>query len=256
MRVYQRPLGSNKAGLIFIYRKEEIGRRIGLLQWEYLKHIPIFEELGSEELSAIGKVTIDRKYKKNMIIFMEGEPGEGFHYVKSGKVKIVKMAQDGREHIINILGPGEVFAEVLLFNKGPYPATAIAQEDSAIGIIKNTDLETVIAENARIALHLIKVLNKKLLHCQMKIKTLALSDTFARTAQILVKLAHQYGEQTERGIQINIDMTRQDLANLVGTSRETVTRALSSLKKDKVIDFEDQKITVLKMDKLKEFREM
>lgn len=227
-----------------------------MLQWEYLKHIAVFEELNPEELAAIDKLTIDRKYKKNMIIFMEGEPGEGFHYVKSGKVKIVKMAQDGREHIINILGPGDVFAEVLLFNKGSYPATAIALEDSLIGIIKNTDLETVVAANTRIALHLIKILSKRLLNCQMKIKTLALSDTFARTAQILVKLAYQYGQQTETGIQIDVDMTRQDLANLVGTSRETVTRALSSMKKDKVIDFEDSKITILKMEKLKEYREM
>lgn len=227
-----------------------------MLQWEYLKHIAVFEELDTEELAAIDKLTIDRKYKKNMIIFMEGEPGEGFHYVKKGKIKIVKMAHDGREHIINILGPGDVFAEVLLFNQGPYPATAIALEDSLVGIIKNTDLETVVASNTRIALHLIKILSKRLLNTQMKIKTLALSDTFARTAQMLVKLAYQYGQQTERGMQIDVDMTRQDLANLVGTSRETVTRALSSMKKDKVIDFEDSKITILKMDKLKEYREM
>lgn len=227
-----------------------------MIEWEYLKHIPVFEELDAEELETIARVTLDRRYKKNMIIFMEGEPGEGFHYVKSGKVKIVKVAQDGREHIINILGPGEVFAEVLLFNKGPYPATAITLEDSAVGIIKNADLEVVVAANPGIALHLIKVLSKKLLHCQMKIKTLALSDTFARTAQILVKLSHQYGVQTERGIQIDVEMTRQDLANLVGTSRETVTRALSSLKKDKVLDFEDQKIIILKMERLMQYREM
>ncbi|WP_246105414.1 Crp/Fnr family transcriptional regulator [Sporomusa termitida] len=101
---------------------------------------------------------------------MEGEPGEGFHYVKSGKVKIVKVSQDGREHMINILGPGEVFAEVLLFNHGPYPATAVTLADSVIGIIKNTDLENVVAGNARIALHIIRVMSKKLLQAQMKIK--------------------------------------------------------------------------------------
>ena len=218
---------------------------------EYLKHIPIFEELAPADLAAINEVTIERRYKKNMIIFMEGEPGEGFHYIKSGKVKIAQMAADGREHIINILGPGEVFAEVLLFNRGPYPATSVALEDSVVGIIKNNDLENVVAENSRIALHIIRVMSKKLIHAQMKIRTLALSDTVSRTAQVLVRLSRQYGQPVAGGVQIAIDMTRQDLANLVGTTRETVSRVLSSLKKDKIIDFDIHKITIIEPNKLK-----
>lgn len=219
--------------------------RIDLLELEYLRHIPLFEELPPADLAAINKVTIERRYKKNMIVFMEGEPGEGFHYIKSGKVKIAQMAQDGREHIINILGPGEVFAEVLLFNRGSYPATAVAIEDSVIGIIKNSDLENVVTENSRIALHIIRVMSKKLIHAQMKIRTLALSDTFSRTAQVLMRLAKQYGQPAAGGIQIEIDMTRQELANLVGTTRETVSRVLSSMKKDKVIDLAEHNIIIL-----------
>lgn len=227
-----------------------------MLEFEYLKHLPIFEELAPADLAAISNVTLERRYKKNMIIFMEGEPGEGFHYVKSGKVKIVKMTQDGREHIINILGTGEVFAEVLLFNRGPYPATSVALEDSVIGIIKNVDLENVVAENSRIALHIIRVMSKKLIHAQMKIKTLALSDTFSRTAQILTRLSHQYGRPIPGGVQIDVDMTRQDLANLVGTTRETVSRVLSSMKKDKVIEFSDQQIIILDVKRLDRYHEM
>lgn len=222
---------------------------------EYLKHIPIFEELAPADLAAIDEVTIERRYKKNMIIFMEGEPGEGFHYIKSGKVKITQMAPDGREHIINILGPGEVFAEVLLFNRGPYPATAVAIEDSVIGIIKNNDLEKVVTENSRIALHIIRVMSKKLIHAQMKIRTLALSDTVSRTAQVLVRLSRQYGQPVTGGVQIAIDMTRQDLANLVGTTRETVSRVLSSLKKDKVIDFAEHQIIILDEKSLRRYQE-
>jgi CRP/FNR family transcriptional regulator len=227
-----------------------------MVEFEYLKHLPIFEELAPADLAAISNVTLERRYKKNMIIFMEGEPGEGFHYVKSGKVKIVKIAQDGREHIINILGTGEVFAEVLLFNHGPYPATSVALEDSVIGIIKNSDLENVVAENARIGLHIIRVMSKKLLHAQMKIKTLALSDTFSRTAQILIRLSQQYGRPVAGGIQIDVDMTRQDLANLVGTTRETVSRVLSSMKKDKVLEFSDQQIIILDVKRLDRYKEV
>ena len=214
-------------------------------EWEYLRNIPIFEELAPADLAIIDQVTIERRYKKNMIIFMEGEPGEGFHYIKRGKVKIAQLTQDGREHIINILGPGEVFAEVLLFNRGTYPATAVAIEDSLIGMIKNSELEKVVTENSRIALQIIRVMSKKLLQAQKKIKTLALSDTFSRTAQILTRLSQQYGQETGGGVQIAVDMTRQDLANLVGTTRETMSRVLSSLKKDKVIDFADQQIIIV-----------
>ena len=227
-----------------------------MLEFEYLKHLPVFEELAPADLAAISQVTLERRYKKNMIIFMEGEPGEGFHYVKSGKVKIVKMSQDGREHIINILGPGEVFAEVLLFNPGPYPAAAVALEDSVIGIIKNNDLENVVAGNARIALHIIRVMSKKLLHAQMKIKTLALSDTFSRTAHVLIRLSQQYGRAVAGGVEIDLDMTRQDLANLIGTTRETVSRVLNAMRKDKVLRFADQKIIIADEKRLDRYREM
>lgn len=221
-----------------------------MTNWNFLKNIPMFEELAEEDLAVIGGLTITRKYRKDMIIFMEAEPGEGFYYVKSGKVKILHTSLDGREHIVKILGSGEVFAEVLLFHKGGYPATAVALEDSDIGIIKNSDLEQAVLNYPTIALHLIKVLSQKLLHAQTKIKALAFSDTYGRTAQNLVNLARQYGKPVENGLEIDIDMTRQELANLVGTSRETVTRALSSLKKSKIIDLIDHKIIILQWDRL------
>ncbi|MDU2065739.1 MAG: Crp/Fnr family transcriptional regulator [Sporomusaceae bacterium] len=218
--------------------------------WDFLKNIPVFEELGETELALIAELTVTRNYKKSMIIFMEGEPGEGFYYVKSGKVKIVQASSDGREHIINILGPGEVFAEALLFRRGGYPATAVALEDSVIGMIQNKELEKAVMSHPTISLHIIKVLTQKLLNAQMKIKTLAFSDTYVRTGQNLAKLARQYGKPTKAGVEIDLDMTRQDLANLVGTSRETVTRALGSLKKERTIDLIEHKIIILDMDKL------
>jgi len=219
--------------------------------WKFLRSIPLFEELTEPDLAIIGDLTITRTYRKDMIIFMEADHGEGFHYVKKGKVKILHAAPDGREHIINILGPGEVFAEVLLFQKGGYPATAITLEDSLIGIIKNNDLEQAVLHHPTIALQLIKVMSQKLLQAQAKIKALAFSDTYVRTAQNLVNLTHKYGKQTDQGLEININMTRQELANLVGTSRETVTRMLSTLKKSGIIDLIGHKIIVLQWENLK-----
>ena len=217
---------------------------------EFLKNIPLFDELSDSDLAVIGDLTITQNYSKDTIIFMEAQQGEGCYYVQSGKVKILHTSLDGQEHIVHILGPGEVFAEVLLFQSIGYPATAVALEDSKIGMIKNHDLEQAVLRYPQLALQLIKILSQKLLQAQQSITALAFSDTSVRTAKKLIQLARQYGRKTGQGVEIDLSMTRQELANLVGTSRETVTRALSALKKSKIIDLVDHKIIILEWDKL------
>lgn len=218
---------------------------------QYLKNVPVFGNLPDDQLLQIYRHTIERTYHKGAVIFLEGDPGKGFHYVKRGKVKIVKMADDGREHIIKIMAAGEIFAEVLLFNNRPYPATAIAVEESCIGLIKNLDLETLILKNNALALQLIKALSQRLLYAQQKIKNLALNDVMARTAEILLRLASEHGRPKAGAIEISLDLSRQDLASLVGTTRETVTRMLSALKRDGIIDFTGQKVSILDEPALK-----
>ena len=219
---------------------------------QQLKRLPVFTGLSDSQLHDIHTISHERLYRKNATIFYEGDPGEGFHYLKTGKVKIIKMTDDGRLHIINILRPGDLFAEVLLFKNQAYPATAIAVEDSQVGVIKNSDLEKLILRNNELALQLIKALSQRLLFAQGKIKNLALHDVKARTAETLLDLGHKHGKELPNGhIRITLDMSRQDLAALVGTTRETVTRTLSALKKDKLIDFDTHAITLLAKDKLK-----
>ena len=121
-----------------------------------------------------------------------------------------------------------------------------------MGIIKNKDLEYLILNNNKLALQLIKALSLRLLFAQQKIKTLALHDVTARTAETLLNLSIDNGKVLPNGqIEITLDLSRQDLASLVGTTRETVTRTLSSLKKDRLIDFDTHKIVLLLPEKLK-----
>jgi len=223
------------------------------MELAYMRKIPVFEDLPQQDWAMINQVTINREYKKNETVFMEGEPGEGFHYIKSGKIKIVKSSTDGREHIINILGPGDVFAEVLLFNDALYPATAIALEHSSIGIIRNSELETVLLAHPRVALHIIQVMSKKLLFIQTKVKSLAFSDSSAKIAQTVEDLARRYGQKTDRGLEVDIAINRQDIANLTGTTRETVSRVFSIMKKDKVLDGDERRIIVLDLAGLRQY---
>ncbi len=223
---------------------------------EYLKKIPVFADLGDDTLLTIHQYTIERTYRRGTVIFFAGDRGEGFHYVKSGRVKIVKASGDGREHIIKIIAPGEIFAEVLLFNSQPYPATAIAAEDVCVGVIKNSDLERLVLSNNKLALQLIKALSQRLLYAQEKISSLALGDVLARTAETLLRLGREQGRRGENGaIVVNAGLSRQELANLVGTTRETVTRTLAALRRDEVIGLAGDEIIILKPEKLKTFIE-
>lgn len=221
--------------------------------YEYLRQISIFSELKSEYLEKIHSISLLRKYGKGRIIFMEGEPGEAFFYVKSGLVKISKLSRDGREHILHILNEGHIFAEVTLFSKTIYPATAEVIEEAEIGMIKNEDLEKVIMENPELSLQLIKYLNRRLEEAHVKIRNLALYDTYGRTAQALVKLAEDYGKKSSKGIELDLNISRQELANLVGTTRETVIRALTTFKKEHSIDIDKNTITIIDLDKIKEW---
>jgi CRP/FNR family cyclic AMP-dependent transcriptional regulator len=123
---------------------------------EYIKKLAFFSDLDNESLDKIAQIMIERKYKKNMIIFMAGEPAEAVFFVKKGKVKIYKTTQDGKEHIIHIMSDGDVFAEACLFGVQPYPANAEAMDDSEIVMIKNKDLEHLLELHPQI---------EKQLHC-------------------------------------------------------------------------------------------
>ena len=220
---------------------------------EYLKQVPLFSDLPTEVLQRIDIVVVERTCRKGETIFMEGDPGQGLHFVRTGRVKIVKTAEDGREHIIKFLKAGEIFAEVLLFNHLPYPATSVAVEDSRIGLIRNEDLEKLILENNALALLLIRSLSQRLLYAQQKIKELALQDVPARTAELLLRLSREQGHRDAAGKPLlELPESRQELAGLMGTSRETLSRTLSDFKRRKWISMEGNRIVLLQEEQLLE----
>nr|WP_287823967.1 Crp/Fnr family transcriptional regulator [Clostridium sp.] len=217
-----------------------------------LKNIPIFSHLSDEVIQKIIELQKTKKYKKGEIIFYEGDKGEAFFFVKSGKVKIYKTSLDGRDITLNILGEGSIFAEVTLFNDINYPATVEVLENSEIGMILNKDIEQMILNNTTLALQIIKVLTKRLYRSQKTLKEMAFSDTYNRISRTLLDLCERHGKKMALGIEIDTAITRQDIANMVGTSRETVSRVISELKKEKILDTSSKKIIVMDKNKLTE----
>lgn len=212
---------------------------------DIIKKMPIFSGLKPEELAEVKNIYLTGKYKKGKIIFFEGEPGEAVYFVKSGKIKIYKSDAEGREYILHIFGPGDIFAETVLLEGGPYPASAEAVEDSVVGMIKNQDLEELLKKNTGIAFKIMKILSYRLRESQDKIKNLVFRDTYDRTACALHKMSLDHGRKTSQGIEVELPITRTELASIVGTSRETVTRMLSEMRRKGIIDMNRHKITVL-----------
>jgi CRP/FNR family cyclic AMP-dependent transcriptional regulator len=256
-----RVLAKDNSGIIFNNystsmhaAKEKQKAGVGLMErLELLRNFDFFSELDESDLYKIAEISLEKKYKKNMLIFMEGDPGECFYFILSGKVKVFRTYEDGKEHIIHIFGEGDVFGEATLFTNVPYPASASVYEDAVIGVIKNKDMEELVTRNPDLALKLLEIFAKKLIFAQQKIRDLTFNDVFSRTASQLLKLAHDYGRQSTRGILIDVQLPRQELAEMVGTTRETISRVISKLKKEKSISEEDDRILILNSEKLKEW---
>ncbi|MCL5059029.1 MAG: Crp/Fnr family transcriptional regulator [Actinobacteria bacterium] len=218
---------------------------------EYLKNIFLFSYLNEEQLAEVDSLIMERDYRRGRIIFVEGEPGEAVFFLREGRIKISKQTEDGREQILHFIHPGEMFAEVVLFDGGDYPATAEAVEDSRVGMIRNSDMERITLGSPGIALGILRIMSKRLRMAQKQINDLALMDTSRRMASTLMFLAAEQGVSCEKGIVIDMSLTNQDLANMIGTSRETANRILSDMRRQKALQVENRQIIIIDMKKLK-----
>ncbi len=217
----------------------------------YLKNNPLFCSLNEQQLTEIDQLIAERIYRKGRVIFIEDEKGEAVYFLRTGRVKISTQADDGREQILHFIHPGEVFGEVVLYDGGPYPATAEAVEDSKIGMIKNSDMDRLTLANPEIALAMLKIMSRRLRNSQRQINELALLDTSRRMASMLMFLAAEQGVPSERGTIIDMSLTNQDLASMIGTSRETANRILSDLRRQKAILLERKQIIITDMRRLR-----
>lgn len=222
----------------------------------WLRMIPIFADLEEAELNELGHGVRVRRVKKGAIIFVEGEPGDGVYFLHSGKVKIYKLMEDGREKILHFVNPGDVFAEILLFDEGNFPASAAALENSEIAVINNAEMRRILAANPQLAWRMLGIMSRRLRQAFIQVRDLAYRDVHSRLAAVLKDLAAEYGRSTDRGVRIELALSQQELANLVGASRETVARALSQFKKSGCLDTDQRYICVTDMEALEEWAEM
>jgi len=219
---------------------------------ELLRNVPIFAELTEADLEVLARLATRRRYPKDGVVFFENEEGASFFMIVQGRIKVTILGDDGREIILSVLSSGDFFGEMALLDNEPRSATAIAVEDSELLCLNRADFQSVVSANPRVMQALIKVLTTRLRKANHQISTLALLDVYGRVARVILEMAREDGRRLKDGAIAFRRATHQEIANRIGTTRETVTRMLKDLQRQGLIAVEGREI-ILKPDFEKAF---
>ena len=218
---------------------------------QLLKSLPLFSELGDDELVEIWKLVQTRSYKKSNIILFEEDPGDSLFIIKEGKVKITRLSEEGREVILSILGEGEFFGEMSILDGEARSANVIALADSEVFVLKRQEFINILTTNPQIAITLLEELAARIRKSDQQIEYLSLADAENRVAMTLLRLAEESGTFKMGQVTIEELPMQQDMANMSGTSRETISRMLSEFTEKEYIDRKGKKLIILDYDKFR-----
>jgi len=198
---------------------------------DVLRRVPLFESLSEADLQSFAELVRERSYPRGSVIVFEEDPGDALYVVAAGQVKVVLVAEDGREVILSVLGPGSFFGEMAILDEGPRSAHVIAMEESNLLILRRDDFHARLRAMPEVAISLLKEISRRLRRADEKIGSLVLLDVNGRLAHLLLRLADE-----ERGDQITRRLTHHTIAQMIGSSRETVSRAMRGLVGRNVIE--------------------
>jgi CRP-like cAMP-binding protein len=198
---------------------------------DMLKKVSLFANAEEAELERLGTLLVERSCPRDTNIVARDEPGDAMFIILKGRVKIVILGDNGREVILNILKSGDFFGEMALLDDQPRSANVVAAEDSTVLMLRREQFAEHIRKSPATALNMMAELARRLRRADELISNLALLDVYARVAHIMIDLAKRDGEEVEEGILIRERPTQQDIASMIGTSRETVSRVLSEFQR-------------------------
>ena len=204
-----------------------------------LQQVPLFSQLSPADLQRVVEVARERTYPKNSVILFEDDPGDALYVVGQGQVKVVLIGEDGREVILSVLGHGEFFGEMALIDDEPRSAHVIAMEDSTLIVIRREDFQGILRQSPGIALALLRELSRRLRRVDEKVGSLVLLDVNGRVAQLLLELADEEG-----GERITRRLTHHTIAQMIGSSRETVSRTMRDFVDKGLIDVSRKDIVI------------
>jgi len=211
----------------------------------FLKLVPIFSSLSPEELEELSGITNIKTYKKNTLFFLKDDLATYLFIVKKGCAKVVIEHEDGREIILSILYPGDIFGEMALLDGKPRSASVIAKEDCEVLIIARPNFLNFLKKHPNVSIKLLKAISLRLRKTDEQVKILTLVSADKRVAHFLLGLCEEYGVKRGDGILLDIKLIHQDIADICGIRRETSNRVVSRFIKDGLIKREGKKIVVI-----------
>ncbi len=213
---------------------------------DFLATVPLLSRIPPDELRRFGELTREKQYPKGSVILFEDDPGDSLFIVRSGRVKVVLVAEDGREVILGVLGVGEHFGELSLIDDQPRSAHVIAMEDATLLVLRRDDFRRRVESNPSVAWALLAELSRRLRRADGKIGGLVLLDVPGRIARLLLDVADEGGTPT-----IDKPLTHQIIAQMIGASRETVSRTMREFQDAGLIGVEHRRITIQDRARLK-----
>ena len=215
-----------------------------------VRKAPIFQGLDPAAANTLRAAMSPVKLRKGQALFKEGDDGDNLYIITSGKIKLGTKSQDGRENLLMVLGPGDMFGDLSLFDSGPRTSTATAVTESRLLSLGQEKVIPWVREHPEASLHLLARLASRLRRTNEVVSDLVFSDVPGRVAKALIDLGVKFGEKTSEGFLVHHDLTQEELAQLVGASRETVNKALADFAQRSWIKLEARAVLILDYDRL------
>lgn len=219
-----------------------------------LSEFPLFHELNNHEIGEIASISITREWNKGSHVFFQDEPIENVYFIFEGKVKIYKTDMEGKEQIVSLLKKGDMFPHVGFFRKGGYPAFSEILENSILIVVPIAQFEVVLIEHPDLCIKVLKVLGEKIIDFQERLESQILNNTYQQIMKLIIRLGKEHGQVLPDGsIILKSEFTNRDLARMIGTTRETVSRMLTKLKKEHRIKTDANHNLIFDPDLLEEY---
>ena len=216
-----------------------------------IARIPLFERMSPEEREELRGMMSQTTLRRGEVLFNEGDSGDRLYILLTGKVKLGHTSVDGRENLLAVLGPGEVVGELTLFDPGPRSTTSTAVATTELLALEHNQLMGFIDSHPTLAKDMLRALAVRLRRTNIALADLVFSDVPGRVAKALLDLAERFGAPTEDGIHVPHDLTQEELAQLVGASRETINKSLAEFVSRGWIRLEGRAVTLIDVERLK-----
>lgn len=216
----------------------------------YLRKLPLLEGLPTERYREMTSLVEVREVQRRQIVYLPGDPGEQMFFIQGGRIKCSKVSRDGKELTLSYMAAGEFFGELCVLEGQPREEMAEAMKNSIITVLPRESIRALLLDEPRIAYRFIKVMGDRRRAMETKIEHLVFHDVHAKLAALLLELGREYGKATEDGVQIDLKITHQEMANLIGSTRETISLTLAAFKRKELIQLQGRTVVLTDQDGL------